>query len=213
MPSPTQKEVPTRLKPFTCFFDDIDTEDETLVVQWLEPQDDQTTIQREERYKVGEDVLLDTTNDISVVPFEQLEAAARMASLLGGSGAFGVQLGSAEFADTLVDQGGGEEQSKNFQTIVGTAKIDSVIARPELGIEGNIYDIVFKRSSGSDRKTIQTDVKTMSNYKMGLNRYFFAAMCVPGWIKKDFASYNKSNLDATKRQDIIDALPDKEFWV
>lgn len=196
--------LPKQIKAFTCSFQNEGEVDETLDVFWVNPDGSGG----QQGFLVGTDILLDDVSEMSYVPDDQLLASVSMGAILSGE----VLPGSAEFNDIM----GTNQDTKNFQTIIGNAVLKSVTAvdTGDPNTDGRIYDLEFnKKGSVNNVKVVRADVWNISQYTNRSGNYALSAHAVPGAIKTEFGSYDKGNLDASKRQDIIDFVAGRRFWV
>lgn len=202
---------PKLVKPFTANFVSVGTSEEGLRVSWNYPEGQQG----EFTFRVGETCFLESPTDIASVPEEHLLASLSMAAILAGE----AMPGTVEFLDAVTEQ-----NTKNFQTIVGEVRLKpetSGFKNPQpvddlnVGPQGTVFDVVFQRGTGTNIKTVRTDAWTLSQYSNRVDSVFHMVYVVPGAVHKQLG-LKKSQLgesDSANRLAVINFIQNQYFWV
>lgn len=167
-------------------------------------------------FLVGVDCFLETATDISSVPEEHILASISMAAILAGE----VLPGTIEYLAAVTEQ-----DTKNFQTIVGEVKLKaetSSFRNPNpvddlnVGPPGTVFDIVVQRSALlSNTRTIRADAWTLSQYGNRIDSVGHMVYVIPGAVHKEF-NLKKSQLgpaESDNRNAVIAFINAQEFWV
>jgi hypothetical protein len=202
---------PKQVKPFTCQFLNVGAPNEALRVSWTHP----FGISDHFDFLVGSTCFYEdpsSSGSLALVPDEHFIASLSMMSILAG----GLLIGTNEFKAAFQAQ-----DTPYFQMAVGLVKLkdDPVLVGTTVTPEGlaNLYNVTFYRNGQvNNTKTVEIDTFTGSQYSNRVDSCPHAVYCVAGAIFKQFPTMKKSNLgaaDSQNRQDVIDWLPTKEFWV
>lgn len=202
---------PKKVKIFQAEFVDVGLPTEGLRVFWTYPEGNppEGNPPGNRLFSVGTDVFLETLTSMTQVPDEHLLASVSMSAILAG----GVLPGTVEYLQAIVDQ-----ESANFQTIRGAAKIKSVtpVVDPAIGPIGTVFDVEFQRvGANTDTKIVRADTWVLSQYSNRVDNAAISVDCVPGALHKEFA-FKKSQLGAegsANRQAVIDFVAAQYFWV
>ena len=186
---------------------------ESLEVSWKEP--DGTTGRK--KFYVGHGIFLDlsgvaSSEEMELVPDDQLLACASMAAILAGE----VHPGTKEFLTQIAS----EQNNKNFQTILNKdSKIKSVTDVPaaELQVgqsEGFFYDLEFMQvGQSADVKVVRSDIVAISKYEQRANSYQLSACCAAPAVVQEFGVNPDLGDESSQiRADIIAFLKDQRFY-
>lgn len=191
---------PKLKKHFTATFEDVGTPEEMLRLRWFNADGTPGVV----NFRVGLDVFLESPTLVSQVPDEQLLASLSMSAILGG----GVLPGTSEFNAAIVNQ-----ESKNFQTIIGNVLLKSLTLLPDELPKGTIYDCVFQKvGAASNTKLVRADAWSISQYENRVDSGAHSVYVVPGSIHKQFA-LKASELTLENRAAIEEYVANKTYWV
>lgn len=203
--------VPRLLTVFSVQWQNIGDPDMSMDVRWTEPDGSAGF----KPFLVGSDVFLETPTLMAQVPDDQLLASVSMGAILGG----GVLPGTKEFDELM----GMNQVTKDFQTIIGNARIKSVARVPDNQLlpgqtPGTVYDLeFFKVGSATNTKTIRSDVWTISLYANRANSYALGVNAVPGFLHKEFgfkASQVSGLVTGEANRLLVEAaVLGKAFWL
>ena len=190
--------VPSSKACFSASFVNVGDPDEALKVTWTNPDGSGGL----KEFAVGSEVFLEDATSASSVPDDQLLACVSMDAILSG----GYVPGTKEFEDNM----GITQQTKDYQTIVGNLSLESVVSDSN-DPDGKTFDLTFKKTN-NNKKTVNADVWTVSQYANRASNFTLSSNCVPGAVHLEFG-FKKSDLNQQKRQQVVDFINAKKFWI